>query len=77
MPIVLAEQPPNPYTQAVDVINRLGDLMSDARAALGLTLTQQAAQVGISASTLANLGPGTNSTETTIVKSLTWLGANL
>ena len=77
MPIILADAPANPYVQAVDLINRLGDLMADARAALGLTLTQQATQVGVSAATLSNLGPDTNSTENTIVKSLTWLGANL
>ena len=77
MPIILADAPANPYVQAVDLINRLGDLMADARAALGLTLTQQATQVGIGTTTLASLGPDTNSSENTIVKSLTWLGAQL
>ena len=77
MPIILADAPPNPYTQAVDLIQRLGELMSNARAAKGLTLAQQAAQVGIGATTLASLGPDTNSSENTIVKSLTWLGAQL
>ena len=77
MPIILADPPSNPYTQAVDLINRLGELMADARATKGLTLAQQAAQIGISATTLGNLGPDTNSSENTIVKSLTWLGAQL
>lgn len=77
MPIILADPPSNPYTQAVDLIARLGELMGNARVARGLTLAQQAAQVGISTTTLANLGPDTNSSENTIVKSLTWLGANL
>ena len=76
MPIVLADTASNPYLQAVALIERLDTDLAIVRAAKALTLAQQAAQIGISPTTLAKVGPDTNSTENTIVACLTWLANN-
>ena len=74
MPIVLADAPSsNPYLQAVDLIGELDGLLAADRMARNLTVAQQAKLIGIGSTTLANIGPETNSSEATIVAELTYL----
>lgn len=68
--------PPSPYKAAADLITGLPTVLADRRVYLGLTLTQQAKQIGVTKATLSNLKPGSNPTMNTIVLCLTWLGGS-
>jgi transcriptional regulator with XRE-family HTH domain len=71
--VVLARRSTSDYGITLDVISRLPNLMRAARAGRSLTIEDQAAQVGVTAATLARLDNGSTPTQTTIVKCVRWL----
>ena len=77
MPIIIADGPvSNPYADASDLIGRLPNLCQAARTVRGLTVTQAAGQIGISATTLTGFEAGTsNYTKSTLLAVLGWLAA--
>lgn len=72
MPIIIADGPP--YANTADLIGRLPNLCQTARNDRGLTVTQAASQIGISATTLTGFEAGTsNFTRSTLLAVLGWL----
>jgi hypothetical protein len=64
-------QPAPDYAAMADALNKLPQLMQDARAAQNLTATAQAKQVGITSTSLTRLGP--SSTTKTAAACFAWL----
>lgn len=74
MPLLV---PSDPWTDALQRVNLMGPDLLAARSRLGLTATQQADRIGISATSLNGIIAGTaNSSKTTITAVLRWLAAN-
>lgn len=65
---------PNPYTATLTTIAAVPADITAARTRLGVSITDQAAQIGITVDTLTKLGP--TSARSTVEKCLTYL-ANL
>jgi DNA-binding XRE family transcriptional regulator len=74
--VVEPDPPPPDYAGMADTLQNLPELLDTARADLGLTMTEQAKQIGIALSTLSDsYGDTWNPKLTTVLAALRWLAA--